>query len=72
MKNLSNVLPTTIYNLDYKRGSKNTLELVMDNGWQISFRIHNALSRLEPSLKFDIQLIDIPQSVTNIKECWEE
>lgn len=46
--------------------------MVMDNGWQISFRIHNALSRLEPSLKFDIQLIDIPQSVTNIKEYWEE
>lgn len=44
----------------------------MDNSWQISFRIHNASSRIEPSLKFDIQLIGIPQSVTNIEEYWEE
>ncbi|MBM7267638.1 HaeIII family restriction endonuclease [Streptococcus sp. 2018037] len=72
IKGLSTVLPTRIFSLDYKRGSKNTLELIMDNGWSISFRIHNASSRVEPSLKFDIQLIGIPQSVTNIEEYWED
>lgn len=72
MKSLSGVLPTKIYHFDYKEGSKNTLELIMDNGWAISFRIHNASSRVEPSLKFDIQLIGIPQSVTNVEEYWED
>ncbi|HFI0635337.1 TPA: HaeIII family restriction endonuclease [Streptococcus suis] len=72
VKGLSTVLPTRIFSLDYKRGSKNTLELIMDNGWSISFRIHNASSRVEPSLKFDIQLIGIPQSVTNVEEYWED
>ena len=32
----------------------------MDNGWQISFRIHSASSKVEPSLKFDIQLVGQP------------
>ena len=51
------VLPTKIIDLDFKGGFKNTLILTMDNGWQISFRIHNASSRVESSLKFDIPYI---------------
>ncbi len=34
--------------------------MVLDEGWQISFRIHNASTLIEPSLKFDIQLIGNP------------
>lgn len=75
VKSLAPLLPTKIYSFDYKvtgkQRSKTTLELVMDNGWSISFRIHNASSRIEPSLKFDIQLIGIPQSVTNVDEYWD-
>ncbi len=34
--------------------------LTFDNGWQLSFRIHNAESRVIPSLKFDVQIIGSP------------
>ena len=72
IKSFQNILPSQIYSFDYKKNSNNTLILVMDNGWTISFRIHSASSRIEPSLKFDIQLIGIPSAVTNIEEYWEE
>ena len=63
-------LPTKIIDLDFKDGFKNTLVLTMDNGWQISFRIHNASSRVEPSLKFDIQLIGQPADLFYIDREW--
>lgn len=47
-------LPTRIVSLEYKPGSKNTLELYFDGSWQFSFRIHNASTKVESSLKFDI------------------
>ena len=49
----------------------NTVEVVCDEGWQISMRIHNASSRVEPSLKFDVQLISFPSSVYAQVEPWE-
>ncbi len=64
------VLPTKIIDLDFKGGFKNTLILTMDNGWQISFRIHNASSRIESSLKFDIQLIGQPADLFYIDREW--
>lgn len=57
------ILPDRIIDLSLKRGSKSTLELTMSNGWQMSFRIHNASSRIEPSFKFDINLISTPESL---------
>ncbi len=36
------------------------------NGWQFSFRLHNAKDIVEPSLKFDIQIDGIPADV-NLK-----
>ena len=63
-------LPTKIIDLDFKDGFKNTLVLTMDNGWQISFRIHNASSRVEPSLKFDIQLIGQPADLFYVEREW--
>lgn len=53
-------LPTQIIKFDFKGNSKNTLDMVMDGGWEVSFRIHNASSSVEPSLKFDIQLLGNP------------
>ena len=47
------------------------IEVVCDEGWQISMRIHNASSRVEPSLKFDVQLISFPSSVYAQVEPWE-
>ncbi|GHR88034.1 hypothetical protein VN1277_10390 [Helicobacter pylori] len=56
-------LPTRMIYFDFKPKSFNTLELVLDEGWSFSLRIHNASSRVEPSLKFDIKLLSKPDSV---------
>ncbi|MDU9788366.1 HaeIII family restriction endonuclease [Helicobacter pylori] len=56
-------LPTRMIYFDFKPKSFNTLELVLNEGWSFSLRIHNASSRVEPSLKFDIRLLSKPESV---------
>ncbi|WP_104714286.1 HaeIII family restriction endonuclease [Helicobacter cetorum] len=56
-------LPTRIIHFDFKPKSFNTLELILDEGWSFSLRIHNASSKVEPSLKFDIKLLSMPVSV---------
>lgn len=56
-------LPTRMIYFDFKPKSFNTLELVLNEGWSFSLRIHNASSRVEPSLKFDIKLLSKPVSV---------
>ena len=64
-------LPTRIVSLEFKPGSKNTLELYLDRGWQFSFRIHNASSKVETSLKFDIQIIGMPTTIISIDCKWK-
>lgn len=64
-------MPTQFYHIGFKPKSDNTVEVVCDEGWQISMRIHNASSRVEPSLKFDVQLISFPSSVYAQVEPWE-
>lgn len=64
-------LPTRIVSLEYKPGSKNTLELYLDAGWQFSFRIHNASNKVESSLKFDIQIIGMPRTIISIDSRWK-
>jgi len=56
-------LPARIIEFEFKTDSLNTLNLVMDKGWQVNFRIHNANAKLELSLKFDIQLIGNPPNI---------
>lgn len=63
-------LPTRIVNMDFKPGSNNTVELYMDGGWQFSFRIHNAATLVETSLKFDIQIIGMPTTIVAINCIW--
>ena len=63
-------LPTRIIELDFKTSSENTVEMYLDNGWQLGFRIHSAKTIVEPSLKFDIQFIGMPASVLNIECKW--
>lgn len=53
-------LPSRIVEFNFKENSDNTLILILDGGWEISFRIHNASTYIEPSLKFDIKLIGNP------------
>ena len=62
--------PTEILAMRFKRESKTTVEIYMDNGWAFSFRIHSASTRVQPSLKFDIQFISTPASVLNIECKW--
>lgn len=64
-------MPTKFYHIGFKAESDNTIEVVCDEGWQISMRIHNASSRVEPLLKFDVQLISFPSSVYSQVEPWE-
>ncbi|WP_127009638.1 HaeIII family restriction endonuclease [Veillonella sp. CHU110] len=64
-------LPTRIVNLEFKPDSNNTLELYLDRGWQFTFRIHNASSKVESSLKFDIQIIGMPTSIVSIDCKWK-
>lgn len=56
-------LPNRLIEVVYQDNSKTTLLVTLSEGWQISFRIHNASSRIEPSLKFDINLISAPHSL---------
>mgnify|MGYP003410409949 FL=1 len=56
-------LPNRLIEVVYQENSKTTLLVTLNEGWQISFRIHNASSRIEPSLKFDINLVSSPHSL---------
>lgn len=56
-------LPNRLIEVIYQENSKTTLLVTLNEGWQISFRIHNASSRIEPSLKFDINLVSAPHSL---------
>lgn len=64
-------LPTRIIEITFKPKSTNTIILTCDEGWQISFRIHNASSRVEPSLKFDINLIGQPPTLYTHHLNWQ-
>ena len=64
-------MPSQFYHIDFKEGSNNTIEVVCDEGWQISMRLHNASSKVEPSLKFDVNLISLPSSAYTQVEPWD-
>jgi hypothetical protein len=64
-------MPEQFYHIGFKPNSDNTIEVVCDEGWQISMRIHNASSKVEPSLKFDVQLVSFPSSLYTQTEPWD-
>lgn len=59
-------LPKTLLYIGFKPKSKTTVLMSFDNGWQFSFRIHNANDIIETSLKFDVQIAGMPADI-NIK-----
>lgn len=63
-------LPTRFYDISYKKNSNNTIIVTCDGGWAFSFRIHNASTVIEPSLKFDIQLTGMPPELHTQIEPW--
>ncbi|MFC4618666.1 HaeIII family restriction endonuclease [Camelliibacillus cellulosilyticus] len=64
------IMPTRFFDISFKRDSRNTIEVTCDNGWTVSLRIHNASSRVEPSLKFDARLTGVPPSLHAHFEAW--
>lgn len=62
-------LPTSLLYIGFKPKSKTTVIMSFDNGWQFSFRIHNAKDIVESSLKFDIQIAGIPADVDVKFDC---
>lgn len=63
-------LPTRIVNLEFKPNSMNTVELYTDGGWQFSSRIHNASTKVETGLKFDIHIVGMPTTIITINCSW--
>ena len=63
-------LPTRFYHMGFVPDSDNKLEIVCDEGWTLTMRIHNASSKIEPSLKFDVQLVSLPSSIHAQVEPW--
>lgn len=63
-------LPSRFYHMGFVPGSDNKIEVVCDEGWNLTMRIHNASSRIEPSLKFDVQLVSLPSTVHAQVEPW--
>ena len=63
-------LPDELVAIKMKKGSNNTVELYLNNGWQFSFRIHNASTNVENSLKFDVQFTGMPTEIVLIACQW--
>lgn len=62
-------LPGKLLHIGFKPQSKTTVVMSMDNGWQFSFRIHNAEKIAKPSLKFDVQIVGMPADVNLRYNC---
>lgn len=56
--------------LIHKPNSDNTIQIVCNEGWELSMRIHSASLKVEPSLKFDVNLISLPSSIYAQSEPW--
>lgn len=65
-------MPSRFFDISFKPNSGNTVYVTCDQGWGISLRIHNASSRVEPSLKFDVTLIGVPPTLYTHHEPWQE
>lgn len=57
-------IPQEVEIIKRKPNSNSTLLVSFSGGWQLSFRLHNASSMIEPSLKFDILFVGLPATVT--------
>lgn len=63
-------LPRRFYHMGMIPDSDNTVEIICDEGWALTMKIHNASSKIEPSLKFDVQLVSLPSSIHAQVEPW--
>lgn len=68
-------MPSRIYDIHFKQHrdgtlSNNTIIVALDGGWTISMRIHNASSKVEASLKLDVQIIGLPPTLFRQITSW--
>lgn len=56
------MMPSQVLAVDRLEGSQFSMNLRLDRGYVFNFRLHSASSRIEPSLKFDVQAIGLPAS----------
>ena len=56
-------LPNRILGIDDSDGSQYSLSVRLNEGFQFNFRLHNASSRVEASLKFDVQSTGLPPQI---------
>ncbi len=54
-------MPDSILGIDDKNGGTYSKTVRFSHGFTVNFRIHNASSRVEPSLKFDIKALAWPE-----------
>ncbi len=54
-------MPDSILRIDDKNGGTYSKTVRFSHGFTVNFRIHNASSRVEPSLKFDIKALAWPE-----------
>lgn len=57
------IFPDRLIEIAFKRNSKTTVNLVFNEGWQFSFRLHSAEGPVATSLKFDVNLISAPHTL---------
>ncbi len=62
-------LPNSLVHIGIKPRSTTTAIMIFDNGWQFSFRLHNAKESVEPSLKFDIRIVGMPAKINMVFNC---
>ncbi len=53
-------LPNQIIGIDNLNGGQYSKTIRFNRGFTFNFRIHNASSRIEPSLKFDVTAVSLP------------
>jgi hypothetical protein len=58
--------PTRI--IETARKNHNKIIITFDEGWQLSFRIHNASKKIEKSLKLEVNFVGLPLSVYSHQE----
>lgn len=65
------IMPTAMFKAILEPGSTNTADIYLNYEWALSFRIHNASTTVEPSLKFDIQFMHMPALIRRIECKWK-
>ena len=56
--------PKRILDASWEPNSSNKVKITFDQSWALTFRLHNARTKAEPSLKFDVNLVGVASYAT--------